>query len=255
MIPLSADILLITLLIIFIAALNHGAIGLGFPLLATPLLSLMFDVRSAILLTLFPTIAVNLASIVKGKEWHRSVGRYWPMALYAAFGSYGSSQLLLNLDPNPFKLLLAAIIFLYLYQQRKNDFSLPWVRRHPRFAMLLFGLVAGFLAGTVNVMVPVLIIFALEVGLAANPMVQVFNLCFLAGKLAQTAAFGQAGLLTTSTLTELAPLILAALIGLMIGFGLRHRIPEQTFRRILKAILFATAILLVAQFIHGVFYP
>lgn len=252
MIPISADMLVIMLLIVFLAALNHGAIGLGFPLLATPLLSLMFDVRSAVLLTLFPTIAVNLASIMKGREWHASIGRYWPMALYATIGSYGSSQLLLNLDPNPFKLLLAGFIFLYLYQQRKQGYSLPWIGRHPNLSMLLFGLVAGFLAGTVNVMVPVLIIYALEVGLRANAMVQVFNLCFLTGKLAQIAAFGQAGLLTAATLAELAPLILAALIGLMMGFKLRHRIQEQTFRQILKTILYITAPLLVAQFIHGV---
>ena len=251
MIPLSADVLAVTLVIVFLSALNHGAIGLGFPLFSTPLLSLLFDVRSAVLLTLFPTIAVNIASIVKGREWRSSIGRYWPMALYAGLASYASSHLLLNLDPNPFKLLLAAVILLYLYQQRKGEVSLPWVARNPAAAMLPFGLMAGFLAGTVNVMVPILIIYALEVGLASRPMVQIFNLCFMAGKAAQVVAFSQAGLLTLDALTGLAPLIVAALAGLLIGFRLRDRIPEQTFRRILKVILLLFAVLLVAQFLLG----
>lgn len=251
MVPFSADILVITLVIVFLAALNHGAIGLGFPLFATPLLSLMFDVRSAVLLTLFPTIAVNVTSIMRGREWRGSIGRYWPMAVYAAFASYGSSHLLLNLDPNPFKLLLAGVILLYLYQQRKQESALPWIAQNPRGSMLLFGLIAGFLAGTVNVMVPILIIFALEVGLTSKAMIQVFNLCFMAGKAAQVVAFAQAGLLTADTLTGLAPLIVAALAGLMIGFKIRDRIPEQTFRRILKVILFVFALLLVGQFLYG----
>ena len=253
MIPFSADILVITLVILFLSALNHGAIGLGFPLFATPLLSLLFDVRSAVLLTLFPTIAVNIASILKGREWRSSIGRYWPMAIYAALASYGSSHLLLKLDPNPFKLLLAGVIFLYLYQQAKKAFSLPWIAQNPRLSMLLFGGIAGFLAGTVNVMVPILIIFALEVGLTSKAMIQVFNLCFMAGKAAQVVAFAQAGLLTAEALSGLAPLIVAALAGLMIGFRLRERIDEQTFRGILKFILLISALLLVAQFIYGLF--
>ena len=43
------------------AGLVHGTLGMGFPLVATPLLSLMLDVRTAILLTLLPTAAVNVA--------------------------------------------------------------------------------------------------------------------------------------------------------------------------------------------------
>jgi uncharacterized membrane protein YfcA len=37
-----------------IGGLVHGTLGLGFPLVATPFLSLYFDVRTAILLTLLP---------------------------------------------------------------------------------------------------------------------------------------------------------------------------------------------------------
>ena len=40
--------------IMLLAGLIHGTLGLGFPLVATPLLALFTDVRTAILITLLP---------------------------------------------------------------------------------------------------------------------------------------------------------------------------------------------------------
>ena len=78
-----AEVSLITLVfftaIILFAGLVHGTLGLGFPLMATPLLALFVDVRSAILITLLPTVVVNVASILRGGKWRDSIGRYWPL--------------------------------------------------------------------------------------------------------------------------------------------------------------------------------
>ena len=49
------------------AGLVHGTLGLGFPMVATPMLATMMDVRSAILVTLLPTMAVNIASIANSR--------------------------------------------------------------------------------------------------------------------------------------------------------------------------------------------
>ena len=51
--------------------------ALDFPV-STPLIALLVDVRSAILLTLLPTVAVNIASIVGGKGYGESLKRFGP---------------------------------------------------------------------------------------------------------------------------------------------------------------------------------
>ena len=51
-------------LVMVFAGLVHGTLGLGFPVVSTPIIAAMLDVRTAILLTLLPTVAVNVASIV-----------------------------------------------------------------------------------------------------------------------------------------------------------------------------------------------
>ena len=61
--------LLVTLLI---AAFIHGMLGFGFPLVATPVLALFMDLRAAVLLTLVPTVSINLVSILGEKHWQQA---------------------------------------------------------------------------------------------------------------------------------------------------------------------------------------
>lgn len=54
--------------------------------------------------------------------------------------------------------MLAAAILLYLKQDKLEKIDFGWVQQRTNLAYVIFGLSAGLMAGTVNVMVPVLII-------------------------------------------------------------------------------------------------
>jgi len=56
----------------------------------------------------------------------------------------------------------------YLNLHRLRGVRMHWVRNRPRMTWAAFGLAAGFMAGTTNVMVLVLIVFALELSLATS---------------------------------------------------------------------------------------
>lgn len=238
--------------VVFLAGLVHGTLGLGFPVVATPLLALFVDVRSAILITLLPTATVNVASIFKGGKWGESIGHYWPLGVYSLIGSTFGTWLIVVHDPAPFKLALALLIFVYLGSGWLSGLRMPWVSAHQGWSMLVFGLAAGVAAGSTNVMVPILIIFALEVGLKSNAMVQVFNMCFLAGKLMQMVVFASAGLFHLQLAAYTTPLAVVALIALLLGMSVRSKIPSDQFRTIIKGVLFVLAVLLLWQFFRGV---
>ena len=229
--------------------LVHGSLGLGFPMLATPLLALSIDLQSAILITLLPTVTVNIVSILRGGRWGESVGRFWPMSLYVVIGSAFGTSLIIAGDPAPFKLLLAALILLYMGAGWVGRLRMGWVNRHRGWSMMAFGTGAGFAAGCTNVMVPVLIVYTLETGLATTAMVQVFNMCFLAGKLTQMAMFAGAGMLGADLLISTLPLAGVALLALLLGMALRERITSETYRLIVKGILFIVALILIAQYL------
>jgi uncharacterized membrane protein YfcA len=248
---LSGQVLWLALAAVCAAALVHGTFGLGFPLVATPLLALVTDVRSAVLLSLLPTIAVNLAMLLRGSYLGAGLGPHWRTLPYVLLGAVCGSTLLLILDPRPFLLVLAGALLLYLNQHRLGErFDLAWVHRKPGLAYAVFGLSAGAMAGMVNVMVPVLIILAMELRLPSHSTVQLLNMNFLAAKLTQVAMFALAGALSPQVLANSLPLLAAALLALAIGMQIRRRISEENYRGLLRAVLWVMVAVLVSRYLQ-----
>ncbi|WDP91740.1 MAG: sulfite exporter TauE/SafE family protein [Desulfobacter sp.] len=240
-----ATLILYTAITAF-AAVVHGVVGIGFPLVATPLLAMAADVKTAVLILVLPTVFINAANVIRGGGWGRSIGRYWPLALYGMAGSFMGTRLLILAPPELFRPLLAGVIILYLNAERLG-LGFSWIPAHPAAATAVFGISAGILGGTVNVMLPALVIFALEVKMDKTAMIQVFNLCFLLGKLTQGTVFLSAGLYTPEVLKTALPLAVLAL-GIMTGaMALRDRIPGAVYRKWLRRLLALMAGILIVQ--------
>ena len=238
-------------LIALFAGFVHGAIGLGFPLLSTAILSTFIDLRLAILITLLPTVTVNIISIARGGNWSASLGKFWPLAIWCLIGSIFGAYVIVANDPTPYKLLLALLIFVYLAVERSSRQILGCVNRYPKSSNMGFGLVAGFSAGSTNTMVPILVIYSLEAGWAKTVMVQVFNMCFFAGKAAQLTVFSVAGTFNLQVVLTTLPLAAIGAAGLLLGQLVHQRINLVLFRRIIKFVLLILGIILVQQVVSS----
>jgi len=233
-----------------VAGIVHGTLGLGFPLVATPLLTLFTDIRTAIVFTILPSITVQIISIVRGGNWAASIARFWPMPVYFAAGGYLGTRLLIASDPAPFALLLVAIIFVYLGQERLGRLDWSALSRRPQLFGALFALGAGFFEGTVNASAPPLVIFFMALRLAPTALVQAMNLCFLSGKSMQVLALTVNGGVTAAAWAATLPAVLTGAAALMVGIALRSRVDAETFRAWLRHALLVMAVLLLAQFAH-----
>ncbi len=234
--------------VIVLASIVHGTLGLGFPLVATPLLSIFVDVRTAILITLLPTIVINVISISVGGNWSESIGKFWPLAFWALVGGIAGSYILILNDPAVFKLLLALLVFLYLGVKRVKGIDLGGLTKSPVLSKFSFGIVAGLSAGTTNVMVPILIIYSLELGWHRTLMVQVFNMTFLSGKVAQVGVFSSEGIISPYLIGMTLPL--AVIAGGMLIWVQRigDSIPAEFYRKIIEIVLLLLGIILFVQF-------
>src|ERR1700704_1986248 len=96
--------------IVITAGITHGAIGFGFPLISTPLVALLVDIKTAVLITVVPNIAVNIVSILRGGNWRESIGRHWPMAMWVVFGAVIGKNFLLIRPPPPLEILTAGVL-------------------------------------------------------------------------------------------------------------------------------------------------
>ncbi len=239
--------LLVTLLI---AAFIHGALGFGFPLVATPVLALFMDLRAAVLLTLVPTVSINLASILSEKHWKQALRAFWPIPTFTILGSLTGTQVLLSVDPSPFRLLLALVLVAYLVVDRLAPGERE--RQVPAWVMALLGFGLGLLAGLVNIFAPVLVVYALYTRMNPAMMVATFNLSFLTSKSGQIIGFVANGAFDPDVLESMLWVVPLVLISLGLGIRLRRRINQETYRRGLRYALWVVALALIAEwFVRG----
>ena len=250
LLDLDWPLLLMVVSIMLFAGLVHGTLGLGFPMVATPMLAVSFDVRTAILITLLPTVAVNFMSIWNSREELDKVRQFLPLTGFTLIGSVFGAYILATTDPDPFRLVLAGLILLYLWVTQSGQISLRWVGNHLFIAMAIFGLLAGLSGGTTNVMVAVLIIFFLSLDTPRNTMVPALNSCFLVGKVSQIVILSMSGFVSLALILETAPLALAAVFALLVGQTLREKIALEIYRRILQGLLALLAVVLTVQFFY-----
>lgn len=234
--------------ILMLAAFAHGALGFGFPLVSTPLLVLLMDIRAAILLTLIPTVIINLVSILGERHWREALQTFWPIPVFTIVGSFTGTQVLLSVDPDPFRLLLAAVLVFYLLSDRLHRSE----RQHrvPKWGMALFGFGLGMLAGVTNVFAPAIIVFALFTRMDAALMVATFNMSFLTSKTGQIAGFVVKDAFTAEALELTLWALPPVLLSLWVGIRLRRRIDQETYRKVLKVALWVIAVLLVGDWLR-----
>jgi len=229
-----------------VAAIAHGAIGFGFPLISTPVVALMTDVRTAVLTTLLPNIVLNIISVVRGAQWRQTLQRHWTVAAYVLLGTLVGTRVLAFADPNALKLLLGSLIVVHLLVARFVGSAARWGAL-PRAGPLVFGTLGGFFSGTVNVAVPPLLMYYSSLSLAPLEMTQALNLSFLVGRSTQAVALGVSGKLAASWVLLSIPLSVLSVLALAAGFRLQRHIRQQTFARLVRGVLWAMAFTLFAQ--------
>lgn len=249
---LSIDIILISTCIFFFAALVHGSIGFGFPMIATPLLALIMDIQSAIIITLVPTLLMNIVSIAseanfKFNAFYDAFRRHYQLAVYALIGTAIGTLILIYSNSNVFKLLLAFAILVYLVSDYVK-LNILWLKSYPQTAKLMFGLSAGLLGGLTNVMAPVLIIYSLALNRSKKEIIQSSNICFLFGKVAQIILFTFSSKFTSSELSISSLMFVVSAIAIALGIQIKKIIKVEIYIKLLKFLLLLLAIIILFQF-------
>ncbi len=239
---------LVWILVVMAAAgFMQGALGLGFPTVATPLITFVADMRTAIILVLLPCLATVALNLFRGGPLRPVLAQFWMMPIYMLIGAAAGTHLFVAYPEFPYALLLAAMIFVYLNLDRLGRTEWPAVQRHRQLYAALFGTMAGLSEGTANVAAPPLIVYYLGVGATPLVLVQALNLCFFTGKTTQFLTLSTTGGVEAVQWLVTLPLAVVAAAGAWIGIRIRARIHADTYRRWLKWALFAMAVILIAQ--------
>jgi uncharacterized membrane protein YfcA len=235
-------------LAIVLAGFIQGALGFGFPFIATPVLAMVVDMRTAIITVLLPTLATVAVTLVTSGPLGPVLKRFWMMPVFATAGALAGTWVFVAAPDAPYQLLLALIIIVYLNLDRITRGEWPLIKRHERAFGPLAAAAAGLFEGTSNVAAPPLIIYYLALGLGPAMMVQAMQLCFLVGKATQFTVLSLHGGVASTQWLATLPFCIVAVTAGVAGARVRGRIDAAMFRKWVKRALALIAFALLAQY-------
>jgi uncharacterized protein len=238
--------LILALLAVFlvVAGLMKGIIGVGMPIVALPLLSMLIDVRAAVMLLSMPLILSNIPQAIEGGETLACFMRLIPVLLGMMPGILLGVIVLVDGDPATTKVIAGSVIVLVA--------GLTLVA--PRFQLreslktpvgVAAGFAGGALGGVAAMPGPLVFTYLLAKGLRGKEFTKeaslflVLSSALLAIFLSSSRIFSWADLvISTSALIPVG-------IGMYLGQRLRDLIPADFFKRAVLVVVLLSGLELI----------
>lgn len=229
-----------------VASFVKGAIGFGFPALATPLLALFMDVRVAVPLLIIPNIVMDGIQAARRGGWGGVVRRMAVLLAFGVVGMFLGTRLLVVLPARAAVLTIGVVVLTFV--------GLNLTRRPPRippewtpWLAPPMGLVAGVLGGVANIPGLPLVIYFYSLRMSKAEFVQSVAVVFVCYKVIQLGAVTWHGLMTWSVLGGSLGLTAVGLGAFRLGLAVQDRLDPATFNRLVLAFLAGLGVWLVVR--------
>ncbi|MDX1486223.1 MAG: sulfite exporter TauE/SafE family protein [Alphaproteobacteria bacterium] len=229
---LTAATIAIAVIALVIGGFAKGLLGVGLPMVATPILSTFAPIPDVVAIMYFSVIITNLYQAVAGGLFIDTLKRFWPMALVMLVSVPVGTYSLMRLSPGTIAVLLGLAIAVFALASLIN----PTLRIPPRAerpTSICAGAVGGYFGGMALIGGPPVIMMMVAMHLKKEEFIGAIGMVYMC--MLVPAGFSLVGLGVLRTehivpgLLALIP-VGAALIG---GQWLRGRIDQQRFRKVL----------------------
>ena len=238
--------LALILLAIFGGGFVKGAIGFGFPLVTTPLVSSLWDVRHAVVLISMASLTNNIGVVARGGG-NRQTFRRFPLLLAGlVVGTIGGALLLANVPTRVLSVVVgsAALVFAGI-AIFKPDLAVP--SRLERYLALPMGVMGGLLGGSTSISGPFIASYTFALKLTKREFVFFLSLLYLVGSSVQVTSYAPLGLYDAPVLVMGAASIVPNLLGVALGLKIQDRIDQQLFRKLVVVMIGVSGATLVVR--------
>jgi hypothetical protein len=243
------QIVLMTVILV-IAGMTKGVLGVGLPLVAVPLLSQVVSVPLAIMTLAISTVVSNAYQAIQGRDALMVARRFWTLLVPFVVTLFLAAHLLVVLDDRTLGLILGSSLIVFTLINRVPQLSTVRVE-HERFLNPLVGLVAGFLGGVSSFFGPVLLMYAVALRLPKALFVSAMSTFLFCGALPLVISLVAYGMMGRDQIILSALSLIPVFVGLLIGQRIQSRLPQEAFRKGITVILLLTGASLILRTIFG----
>lgn len=229
-----------------VGAFVKSVTGMGYPLLAVPLITLALGIEDAVVVVAAPNLFANAVLCYGAREgWHetRDLGR---LISFGFVGAIVGTYALVSVPEDPLLILLAATIVVFIV----NFVRSPELRIDPvssRRWSPVVGAAAGVMQGAVGVSGPVVATWLHGYRLRTSAYVLSVTAIFGVTGAVQFALLVVAGKLTAALLAVSLLAFIPVIAMIPLGTRLRHRLGGPGFEKAVLAVLVASGLALVIQ--------
>jgi len=246
---LSPDVALIIAACAFaimLGGLVKGTLGVGLPLFAVPIMSLMIGSTQAIALVAVPVLVSNIWQAWQEGNWKASLKRFWPLMVSQGIMTVLAVHWTLDFSVKQLNMLVAfAVVLAVVAMLFKPRFNIPPERE--KIVGALVGTASGLLGGVSSLMGPILISYTMSLKMQRDEFVGAISIIYLNAAWPLYLAMFSFGRMEVVDLGYSVLALIPMAIGLTVGQKLRHRLSEDAFRKVLLGFLIFVATLLVLR--------
>ena len=232
--------------VVMLGAFVKGTLGIGMPLVAVPLLSLLIPAPQAIALMAMPVLVSNAwQAFDTGVAWG-SVRRFLPLIATLLLGTLLTVPMTLALSAQALNQVLAAVVLgalVLLCLPLRLDVAPP----HERWWSAGVGVLSGAMGGVSSLSGPLIVSYLVSLRLPREVFIGSISVIYLSSALPLYLAMAAHGRLGAGDLALSTLALLPMAAGLALGQRLRGRLGETWFRRVLLSFLAAVAVVLALK--------
>jgi uncharacterized membrane protein YfcA len=231
---------------LLLAAFIKGATGLGFPLIATPAIALLLDIRTAVTVLILPNLFMDSAQVIRDGLPYDVLRRFSNLIAPTIIGVFLGTMVLVRTPLWILNFCLGVMVLAFVFSNLLR-FNFTISPRSEKILSPLFGFISGFLNGMTNAAGPTLAIYLYSLKLEKRTFVKSLGTVFVITKLSQLVAISTWNLFNWDTIILSVQVLLFTLAGFYAGMKAQDRVNQVNFNRGLLALLCLIGVLLLLR--------
>ncbi|MEH6812897.1 MAG: sulfite exporter TauE/SafE family protein [Motiliproteus sp.] len=229
-----------------LAGVVKGALGVGFPVVAMSLLTVLIEPKTAIALVALPVLVTNAWQAYKGGRYRETLSRYRVIILTLVTGTCAGAVMVAKANTEFLLGAIGAVAVLFAV----INFLRPELRvskKKERWVGPLTGMGAGIVGGLTTVHGPPIMMYLMALGLKKEEFVRTIGFIWFCGSVPMFSMYLYMGVIGAEELLWSLSALVPVFMGVTFGEFIRNKIDQDVFKKVLIFTLFAVGINLIRK--------